>query len=377
MAAGMRISSVALVLYLAHALPAAAAGLSLITGDSERGKAVFRAWNCGTCHSVNGVGGGRAPDLGRPAERDFGPSEMAGRLWSHAPVMWAAMERAGIRTPELEEQDGADLFVYLFAARSFEAPGNAGRGKRIFRQKRCDLCHGSAPAHGALPLNAWNSVSEPVALVQGMWNHSSEMKRALTRAGAAWPRLSAQELRDILTYVRGVNAASGSADFSPGPQASGQELFVSKGCAGCHKGSLKLETRSTRYGVTELAAAMWNHAFRVPGEPARFSHDEMRRLVGYLVSIQFYEERGDSEQGKRLFEKKRCASCHDNAESGAPARSRMAGKMNSYGLATALWKHGPVMLARMKQTNIPWPQFSGNDVADLTAYLHGAQLKKR
>ncbi len=354
-----------------------AAGVSLMTGDPERGRAVFQAWNCGTCHSVNGVGGGKAPDLGRPAERDFGPSEMAGRLWNHAPVMWVAMERAGIRNPELEEQDGADLFVYLFAARSFEAPGNAGRGKRIFQQKRCAVCHGSTPAHGALPVAAWNSVSEPVALVQRMWNHSSEMKPALTRAGAAWPRLSAQELRDLLTYVRSVNGGSGNGDFSPGPAASGQELFVSKGCAACHKGNLKLETRSTRYGFTELAAAMWNHAFRVPSEPAKLSYDEMRRLVGYLVSIQFYEERGDSEQGKRLFEKKRCASCHDNPESGAPARSRMAGKMTSFGLATALWKHGPVMLGRMKQNNITWPQFSGNDVADLTAYLHGAQLKKR
>jgi cytochrome c2 len=368
---------VALSFGLACGFTAHGATASLLTGDAERGKAVFQTWNCAACHSVNGAGSGKTTDLGRPSERDFGPSEMAGRLWSHAPVMWAAMEKAGIRNPELLEQDGADLFVYLFASRSFETPGNAARGRRTFQQKRCASCHGATPAHGALPVSAWKSVSEPVALVQRMWNHSRQMGPALTRAGATWPRLSAQELRDILTYVRSVNTASPSDDFSPGGAVSGQELFVSKGCAGCHKGSLKLETRSTRYGFTELAAAMWNHAFRVPGEPAAFSYDEMRRLVGYLVSIQFYEERGDSERGKQLFEKKRCSSCHDHPETGAPARGRMAGKMNSFGLATALWKHGPVMLVRMKRTNTPWPQFSGNDVADLTAYLHGAQLKKR
>jgi cytochrome c551/c552 len=209
------------------------------------------------------------------------------------------------------------------------------------------------------------------------------MRPAISRAGITAPRLSAQQLRDLLSYVRGINAGagdnagSGNVDSSAGPAASGQALFESKGCAGCHNGNLKLETRSTRYDFTELAAAMWNHAFRVSGEPPVLSYVEMRRLVGYLVSIQFYEERGDSEKGKRLFETRRCASCHDNPASGAPARREMAGKMNSFGLATALWKHGPVMLARMRENKIAWPQFSGSDVADLTAYLRGPQLKRR
>ncbi len=356
-----------------------AAGAPLLTGDAERGKAVFEAWKCGTCHSLNGNGGRKAPDLARPADRSFGPSEMAGRMWSHAPVMWAAMEKAGIRRPELEEQAGADLFVYLFVSRSFEAPGDPARGKRIFAQKGCAGCHAAATAAGqrAVPVTSWKSVSEPAGLVQQMWNHSREMRPALARASATPPRLSSQQLRDILAYVRSVHPDNGDGDIPQGPAASGQDLFASKGCAGCHRDALKLETRSTRYGFTELAAAMWNHALRVPIEPAPFTYDEMRRLVGYLVSLQFYEERGDLEQGKRLFEKKRCASCHDNPQTGAPPRAEMAGKMNSFGLASALWKHGPAMLDRMRQSNIPWPRFSGTDVADLTAYLRGAQLKRR
>ena len=44
--------------------------------------------------------------------------------------------------PELSEQQAADLFVYFFAARYFEQPGDAKRGQRVFLGKRCGECHG-------------------------------------------------------------------------------------------------------------------------------------------------------------------------------------------------------------------------------------------
>jgi cytochrome c len=103
----------------------------------------------------------------------------------------------------------------------------------------------------------------------------------------------------------------------------------------------------------------------------------MRRLVGYLVSTQFFEERGDPRQGKKVFARKRCGICHDDPSSGAPARSAMAGRMTSFDMVAALWKHGPVMLNRMRLKRISWPRFSGSEMADLTAYLHGLQLKQR
>jgi len=51
--------------------------------------------------------------------------------------------------------------------------------------------------------------------------------------------------------------------------------------------------------------------------------------------------------------------------------------MTSFDMAAALWKHGPVMLDRMRLKKISWPQFSGSEMADLAAYLHGFQLKQR
>jgi mono/diheme cytochrome c family protein len=352
---------------------------SLLPGDAERGKDVFRTGDCGACHSINGEGGKNAPDLGRGAERGFSPYVMAGMLWNHAPVMWAAMERRGVAKPELSEQQAADLFVYFFAARYFEQPGDAKRGKRVFVVKRCVECHGigSMLREGIQPVAAWKALADPIALAQQMWNHSWEMKPALDRMEIPYPRFSAQELTDVLMYLRSTQESGQAGDFSPGSGESGEKLFVSKGCAGCHRGALTLEARPTRYGLTDFAAAMWNHAFRTLPSPAPLSYEEMRRLVGYLVSTQFFEERGDPRQGKKVFARKRCGICHDDPSSGAPARSAMAGRMTSFDMVAALWKHGPVMLNRMRLKRISWPRFSGSEMADLTAYLHGLQLKQR
>jgi hypothetical protein len=152
---------------------------------------------------------------------------------------------------------------------------------------------------------------------------------------------------------------------------------VSKGCAGCHRGTRALEARPTRYGLNEFAAAMWNHPFRTGPNQAPMSYEEMRRVVGYLVATQFFEERGNPENGERLFQKKRCSGCHDNPSSGAPSRSAMSGKMTSFGMVAALWKHGPVRLGAMGQRNIPWPRFERSEMADVSAYLHGLQFKRR
>ena len=55
----------------------------------------------------------------------------------------------------------------------------------------------------------------------------------------------------------------------------------------------------------------------------------------------------------------------------------MAGRMTSYGMLSALWKHGPQMLNTMQQSGISWPRLDAQEMADLTAYLHGTEFKRR
>jgi hypothetical protein len=51
--------------------------------------------------------------------------------------------------------------------------------------------------------------------------------------------------------------------------------------------------------------------------------------------------------------------------------------MTSLGMVAALWKHGPAMADRMRRDKVAWPRFKGSEMADLIAYLHGAEFKRR
>ena len=359
--------------------PANCATRSLLLGDAERGKALFQDLKCTVCHSMNGVGGKKAPDLGRGQDRGFDPYQLAGLLWSHAPRMWAAMTSEHVAMPALDEQQSADLFAFFFAASYFEKPGDPRRGQRLFVLRRCGQCHGiSAPVRaGIKPVAEWDSPWDPIALTQRMWNHSRDMARALKASQFPYPLFTAQEMTDVLAWLRKLRPMDQAAGFAPASPESGRTLIESKGCATCHRGALALGGHSTRYGLTDFAAAMWNHPFRTGYHETPLSDEEMRRLVGYLVATQFFEERGNPENGRRLFAKKQCGACHDDPSSGAPARSAMTGRMTSFGMVAALWKHGPAMQLSMRQRKIPWPQFKGSDMADISAYLYGLQLRRR
>jgi mono/diheme cytochrome c family protein len=368
-----------LLLGAAAVSPGTAATRVLPAGDADRGLAVFRTRGCAGCHSINGEGGTRAPDLGIGDGRSLSPYALAGAMWSHAPAMWAAMEESGAPRPQLSEQDAADLFVYIFASRYFERPGNPKQGRQVFVQKRCSNCHGVASAirEGIQPAKSWGSLENPIALAQRMWNHSLEMRPALEREKVPYPRLTAQDLTHLLAYVRSVGGDGRPAESPPGPADSGERLYASKGCARCHVGRLKLEARPTRYSFADFAASMWNHPSRAPHALPPLTYGEMRNLLGYILSAQFLEERGNQDRGKVVYGKKRCGACHEAPASGAPSRQVMAGRMTSFEMIAALWKHGPEMLRTMRSKNIPWPRFAGAEMADLATYLRGVELRRR
>src|SRR5215471_12892113 len=93
--------------------------------DARRGSDFFQAQGCINCHTMKGSGPGKAPDLGRRLDRDYTPAGIAARMWSHAPVMWAAMGKENVAIPQVTSDEAADLFAYFYAARYFERPGEA------------------------------------------------------------------------------------------------------------------------------------------------------------------------------------------------------------------------------------------------------------
>ncbi len=342
-----------------------------IPGDARQGAEVFQKQGCIQCHSVGGQGGKLGPDLGRRIGRGYTPSLMASLMWNHAPEMWSAMEKAGIAKPELTAEQAADLFAYFYSARYFEQPGDAGRGKRVFESRRCGACHGLSTAleGGPKPVAEWVSLRDPLTLAAEMWNHAAQMKEAFAQRKIPWARLTSQELADLLVYLQNLpETRRASGEFAPASVETGEMLFRAKGCAGCHTGKNSLENRFPNRTMTDFAVAMWNHAPNMAPQPPALLPEEMRRIVGYLWSLQIFDHRGSPGRGKTVYVVKQCAVCHDDPASGAP---KITGKkeLNALSMVADLWKHGPAMHRQMAAKGLRWPRFQGREMADLLAYL--------
>jgi mono/diheme cytochrome c family protein len=364
-----------MIVFLSFA--AASLHAATIAAGSARGAQLFETLSCVQCHSINGKGGTAAPDLGRRIDRDFTPASLAATMWNHAPAMWASMRTRNITPADLNEQAAADLFAYFYSARFFEKPGDAGRGKRLFASKHCSECHGLTDTKipAAKPVAQWDSLSQPLALVNALWNHASTMRKEFTDRKLNWPDLTAQDLTDMLVYLRNLPSAPsapGGIDITAG--TNGQALFESKGCSACHNGKAALTSRLKGKTLTDIAVAMWNHEPKMPAAPAPLSLGEMREIVSYQWAAQFFEDAGNPAAGERVFAAKRCATCHNDAShNNATGAPRLIGVGRSYTAATlvsVLWHHGPQMLDQMKIKGLAWPRFEGPEMANLIAYLN-------
>ncbi len=354
-----------------------AAVLPVVPGDSGRGEKLFETERCIQCHSIDGKGGKTAPDLGRQVDRSFTPALLASTMWNHAPVMWAAIEGAKIEKPRLTPEGAADLFAFFYSTRFFDKPGDAARGKEVFSAKHCADCHGiiGSRAEGAPPVVQWESLGQPVLLVQQMWNHSGRMREAFARRSLSWQELTTQDLTDMLLYLRNLPQTKGVASrFSYGSGQGGEAIFQSKGCIKCHTGKLALENRLHNLTLTDIAVDMWDHAPRMIQPPPSLTEDEMRQLLSFLWMRQFVYPEASEARGKQVFTQKHCADCHASGEHGAPPLPGQARKFSEVTIISALWRHGPEMFTRMRQARLAWPRFNNpQQLADLIAYLNSVQ----
>jgi cytochrome c2 len=359
----------ALLLLMVSALGAHAASF---TADSASGQRLFETLACVQCHSVNGNGGKVAPDLGRMIDRGFTPATLAATMWNHAPGMWAAMRDRQITAGELDPQAAEDLMAFFYAARFFEKPGDAARGKRAFENLGCAGCHDLKST------SQWAGLADPIALADAMWNHRAQMQAAATSKGVALPEIGAQELTDMLVYLRNQPGTRGETGaFRIAAAGSGEAVFQSSGCAKCHSSVDALAMKVQGKTLTEIAAEMWNHAPRMAaaGAPAvQLTPDQMRDLVSSFWAAKFFLDAGRSGAGSRVFASKNCAVCHNDSASGAPHLPASTGNdFTGATMISVLWRHGPGMLDQMKAKNLEWPRFDGSQMADLIAYLDSAK----
>jgi mono/diheme cytochrome c family protein len=340
--------------------------------DARRGADFFKTQQCVNCHGVKGISEGKAPDLGRRLDRNYTPAGIAAQMWSHAPVMWGNMNQQKIPVPQVTPAQSADLFAFFYASRYFEKPGEAERGKLVFQSKHCNTCHALTGGAGPGPaVDHWESLASPVLLIQQMWNHQRAMGDAMSQKNIERPRLTSQDLTDLLVYLQNLpQTRNKEASILLPPAEQGEPVFRAKGCADCHKGEMALENRLGDSTLTDVAAAMWNHAPQMRQPAPQLSADESRQLISYVWAKQFFTTRGDAARGHKTFQSKKCAVCHDDRASGAPPLAKPAEPYSAITMVSVLWRHGPAMLRQMEGKHIAWPQLTQPEMANLIAYLN-------
>ena len=81
-------------------------------GDRIKGSKVFENKYCIKCHTVNGKGGLKGPDL-KYWSKQISPISMAQAMWNHGPSMLAEIKKMGLSWPKFDENEIVDLMEYL------------------------------------------------------------------------------------------------------------------------------------------------------------------------------------------------------------------------------------------------------------------------
>jgi len=225
-------------------------------------------------------------------------------------------------------------------------------------------------------------VKDPIAWAGRMWNHSPQMSQAMRDRGFVWPKLNSQDVADLMIYLRSLPALrSRSATFDMGEPELGRLVFE-RSCESCHSfgrgigKEIDLLQRRAPQTVTGYIAAMWNHAEIMQVKAGRqfpkLDAEEMPDLIAFLFSQSYFFERGDAARGRRVFEDKNCARCHEQRrrETSAPDLTQSTELYSPITLTSAVWQHVPAMFEAMKRDGVSWPRFRGSEMADLIAYLN-------
>lgn len=266
-------------------------------GDATVGVEVFEARGCSACHTL---GAGRpkiGPDLSE-LQRFASPLFIARSIWNHGPSMFKSMRAQGVRPPEFEEGDLADLAAFIRQrARSgpqervLLAPGNPNAGRELFRSRGCATCHGDDGRGGEGPdLSGVGLHRSAEGIAGAMWNHALAMREVMEQRGIGWPEFTTSELADVVAFLYFLPFGD-----PPGDPDRGRQIFTARSCAGCHGGG-EAERRGPDLAGTDaasspeaLVAAMWSHApvmseaVLAEGRPwPLLSGEDLRALLAYL-----------------------------------------------------------------------------------------------
>jgi cytochrome c2 len=178
-------------------------------GDPTVGEKMFQAKGCTNCHSIHGQGGTLAPDLTTRGLKG-GLSHILSEMWNHGSKMWPMMEKERIEFPRFTAREMSDLMTYLYFLEFQDPQGSVTRGKQVFVEKQCAVCHLAAVPGGATigPDLSKVGLEQSINIVAEMWNHAPGIEERMKQGQIRWPLLDKDEMRDLVQYILSLNAKS-------------------------------------------------------------------------------------------------------------------------------------------------------------------------
>lgn len=358
-----------------------------VTPHPAAGQLLFESKGCAACHGAEATGTSSGPSLRQRASLSSLP-KLVSAMWNHAPRMWTAMQQQKLPYRSLTYEETSQLIAYLYISGSDDREGDLQNGAALFTSaKHCIQCHTTSGRESRLA-----SAASGTALdwTQALWNHATVMRARMRASGLEWPKFGANDIRDLLAYVRHQNGVDGQLrPVTAGDPDNGWALFQQKGCIRCH--SLTSNTdgigpylgsgRTLPPTYSEFGAALLNHIPQMEQSIAgrgfpwpEFERNDVRDLTVFLYTLRYLEPGGSTQIGKTVFSWRGCARCHGaEAEGGSAPSLRGRGVIYTASrLATDLWRHGSRMYERLQRDGQPWPELQETDVGNLLAFLNSA-----
>ena len=196
---------------LGAALGLAAAGTIVqVAGQtppgSDGGRAVFELSGCARCHVPRAEKRGIGPPL-EAIRVPQGSFQVAGRLWNHAPGMFAVFEKEGLRWPQMTREQMTELMAYLLAEPARDTTADLLQGQIVLVRKGCLKCHRLRNEGGAVAMELTGyhgGYESPVVWATTIWNHAPRMAEQARRLGLLYPRFAGDEMANPVAFLRSV-----------------------------------------------------------------------------------------------------------------------------------------------------------------------------